>query len=131
MAAELLIPEAIGYLRDYVANNGGEERGIESLLNVLAEFGDGRLAADVMGPDAIDSHEGYAILDRLQDTNGPARPATEEIAERNGLDPQEVDKVLPLLMMLLCGYICARSASRAEGDCMKWAFDLLVPHRRI
>ena len=132
VATELLITELIDCLRKYVATKGGEEEGVENLLNLLAEFGDGRLAADVMGPDPIDPSEGEAILDRIYAAIGVARPTIDEIADRNGLDPEEVGKVLPLLAMLLCGYIAARFASGGEGgDGMAWAIDLLVPHRRI
>ena len=131
VAAELLITEMIDCLRNYVAIKGGEEQGVGHLMNVLGELGGGRLAADVMGHDPIDPSEGDAILDKLYAVNGFVRPTAEEIAERNGLDPEEVGKVLPLLAMLLCGYISARFVSGGEGDGMKWAIDMLVQDRRI
>ena len=130
-ASEALIPELMACLREFVRNQGGEEAGVKKLLGVLDELGDGQLAADVMGHERVSPDSGESILASLCAGEGPARPDPGELAARSGLDEALLEHLLPLLAMLLCGYISARASGDREGDGLGWARDLLVAERRI
>ncbi|MEZ5737346.1 MAG: hypothetical protein R3E09_16360 [Novosphingobium sp.] len=130
-ASEALIPELLTCLRLYVEREGGEEAGVNRLLHVLDELGGGRLAADVMGHEPVSPEPGNALLDRLCNGKVMTRPSPDVIAEQTGLDSALLEKILPLLAMLLCGYISARAGGSGEEDGLHWALDVLVPNKKI
>lgn len=129
--SEAMIPELLACLRAFVEREGGEEAGVKNLLGVLEELGGGRLAAEVMGHEPINPEPGETILKRICDGNAIKRPAPDAVAERTGLDLATIEKILPLLTMLLCGYISARAGGNGEEDGLHWALDVLVTDKKI
>ncbi|MCB2072913.1 MAG: hypothetical protein H6917_10400 [Novosphingobium sp.] len=130
-ASEALIPELLACLRIFVENEGGEEVGVKSLLGVLEELGGGRLAAEIMGHEAISLEPADAIFEQICDNRAIGRPIPGAIAEQSGVDQDVVENILPLLAMLMCGYVAARAGGSGDGDGLHWALDLLVKDRKI
>lgn len=129
--AEAMLPELLACLRAFVERAGGEETGVKNLLAVLEELGGGRLAAEVMGHEPFNPEPGETVLKRICDGNAIKRPVPGAVAERTGVDLTAIDKILPLLTMLLCGYIAARAKGSGAEDGFHWALDVLVTDKKI
>lgn len=126
-----MIPEILSCLRAFVEREGGEEAGVKNLLAVLEELGGGRLAAEVMGHEPFNPEPGETILKRMCDGNAIKRPDPGAVAARTGIDLTTVEKIMPLLTMLLCGYISARARGSGDEDGFHWALDVLVTDKKI
>jgi len=122
-----LLPMLIRGLRDYGAKAGGGEAGLIGLLALFREFGDGDLAADVMGPNRLDVSAGNRLLERLLGDGVEA--ATDEAERSTDVARDVLEELLPPLAMLVAGYIAARAAgSGAEGSGGLSGLDTLLVH---
>jgi len=116
-AAETLLPALLSGFRQFADRSGGGDAGVRGLLDELAQFGGGQLAADVMGPGTLDTAPGNAMLDRLIGPEVARRAVLIEAERTTGLDQALGERLLPGLAMLVGGYITARAGgSGAEGS---------------
>lgn len=119
-----LLPTLIGGVNRYAQAQGEGDKGLRALLSYFAELGDGSLAVDVMGLDPVDSAPGDAIVDRILGDGAARKQLVETAAQASKQDAAFLDRLLPALVMLLCGYIAAR-AEAAGGD-LDWLRDALA-----
>lgn len=122
-----LVPAFVARLGDHVRKLGGGGAGIRLLLGYLADFGDGKLAVEVMSPDPVDPGAGDAILARIVGDAAARRRLITDAAASSGQNPDAIERLLPLLAMLVCGYISARAeAAEAQGAGLDWLRDALA-----
>lgn len=122
-----LVPALVARLGDHVRKLGGGAAGMRLLLVYLADFGDGKLAVEVMSPDPVDPAPGEAILGRIVGDTAARRQLIAEAAVTGGQDPGAIERLLPLLAMLMCGYISARAeAAEVQGAGLDWLRDALA-----
>jgi hypothetical protein len=98
-AADALLPELLAYF----LNHGG---GMEGLLKLVDAAGGGAMAQAIMIGKPVDAGPGALLLAQLQ---GQGSPAWEEQPGTAEVDPELRQRMLPLLAMLLGGYLSARA----------------------
>ena len=59
VGAGALLPALLGGLRKRADVLGGGDAGVRALVEELVELGGGQLAADVMGPEPLDTQPGH------------------------------------------------------------------------
>jgi len=114
-AVELLLPSLVDGMRGHVARSGGGRRGFAALLALIESHGDGALAAQVMAPYPPDAKQGVALgaaISGLSEVDWLARVAA-LADERAGTEI--VLRTMPLLVMLVCGYMAALAAGGAAS----------------
>lgn len=112
-----LLPALLDGLRQLVDRRGGDGPGMQALVDMLVERGGGQLAADVMGPAALDPTPGNVIVSQAIGPEVARRAVLVEAERLSGLDPVFGDRLLPALTMLIGGYITARAlGSGAAGS---------------
>ena len=100
-AADALLPEL---LDDFLHFSSG----LPALLDLIAEAGGGALAQAIMLHDNVDTQPGLMILSRIK-RPGVASAAGQSPAAK--VDPVLRARMMPMLAMLLGGYISARADS--------------------
>lgn len=110
--ADALLPSLLDRTRTFVTEHGGGQIGAKALLDMLAELGDGNLAAEIMGPGPLDPAAGEILLGRLYPS---AQERAEAVGQAAAAGPEGADVALlerlhAPLAMLLGGYIAARAA---------------------
>ncbi|WP_296677576.1 DUF937 domain-containing protein [Novosphingobium sp.] len=114
--AEALLPAVIGGFRKHAETAGGGEGGLGSLIGMLGSLGGGALAANVLGPDSTNISMGNDVLGQIFGSKDVSRSVAADAAERTGIDPETLKRMLPLLAMLVGGYLSARAGgSGSEG----------------
>ncbi|MDE2411138.1 MAG: DUF937 domain-containing protein [Sphingomonadales bacterium] len=115
--AEALLPAILGGFRKHADSAGGGEGGLGSLIGMLGNMGGGALAANVLGPDASDVGMGNGVLGQIFGTKDVSRSVAADAAVRSGVDADTLKRMLPLLAMLVGGYLSARAGgSGSEGS---------------
>lgn len=114
---EALLPALVGGFAKRGEAAGGGEAGLGALVDVLGGLGGGSLAANVLGPDETESARGDAVLGEVFGSKDVSRSVAADAATRTGIDPAVLKRMLPLLAMLVGGYLSARAGgSGAEGS---------------
>ena len=115
--AEALVPAILGGFSKHSAAAGGGESGLGSLIDMLGAIGGGTLAANVLGPEATDISKGNDVLGQIFGSKDVSRSVAADAAGKTGIDPEVLKKMLPILAMLVGGYMSARAGgSGAEGS---------------
>jgi hypothetical protein len=84
---------------------------------MLGSLGGGELAANVLGPEATDVNKGNEVLGQIFGTKEVSRTVAADAAGKTGIDPAVLKKMLPILAMLVGGYLSARAGgSGAQGS---------------
>lgn len=108
-AAETLLPFLMSGLRAIVVAGGGGATGVAALLRRIEGFGDGNLAAELMGPARVETEPFERLTEQLVPGPGGWRALSEDCAIALHLERGVAERILQLLAMLLCGYISARA----------------------
>ena len=107
--AEALLPAVLGGFQKHSDAAGGGDSGLGSLIGMLGGLGGGGLAANVLGPDETDINRGNDVLGQIFGSKDVSRTVAGHAATKTGLDPQLLKQMLPILAMLVGGYISARA----------------------
>lgn len=115
--AEALLPALIGGFARQRDRAGGGDAGLISLVGTIGNLGGGTLAANVLGPDKTDIARGTAVLDWIFGSKDASRLVALHAVESSQLDAALLRRMLPLLAMLVGGYLAARAGgSGAVGS---------------
>lgn len=113
---EALLPAIVGGFCKYREGAGGDA-GLAEIANMLEKLGGGAMAAAVMGPDAADAGPGNSVLGAIFGSTDINDLVTGYAAQVTGLEPEMLRRMLPLLTMLVGGYLSSRATgSGAEGS---------------
>jgi hypothetical protein len=116
--AEALIPAILGGFKKQAQSQPG---GLEGLGGLLGQLGGGNLLDQVLGPQPTDVSQGNAVLGQLFGSKDVSRAVAQNAASQSGLDPALLKKMLPMLAMLVAGFMAKQrsdgtgSQSSAEG----------------
>ena len=114
---EALLPAIVGGFAKRSEAAGGGETGLGALVEVLGGLGGGSLAANVLGPDETEVGRGNDVLGEIFGSKDVSRSVAADAATRTGIDPATLKQMLPLLAMLVGGYLSARAGgSGTEGS---------------
>lgn len=115
--AEAMLPAILGGFSKQAESAGGGEGGLGSLIGMLGTLGGGALATNVLGPDETNPSMGNDVLGQIFGTKDVSRSVASHASGQTGIDPETLKKMLPLLAMLVGGYLSARaSGTGSEGE---------------
>lgn len=115
--SEALVPAIVAGLRSFVESHGPGDRGLSALVELLERLGGGELAAGVMAPGAVDTARGKAVLQAIFGSADASRAVAARTALGTRVEYGVLVRALPLLAMLIGGYVAARvRGSGAEGS---------------
>jgi hypothetical protein len=100
--AAALLPAILGgFKKETQAQPGG----IEGLGGLLGKLGGGSLIDNVVGPEPTDTGLGDNVLGQIFGSRDVSRAVAQNASATSGLDPALLKKMLPILAMLVAGYM--------------------------
>ena len=113
--AAALLPAVVGGFSKHADNAGGGEGGLGSLIGMLGGLGGASLAGNVLGPEPTDVDKGNDVLGQIFGSKDVSRKVATHASSQTGIDPALLKKMLPILAMLVAGYM-SHQASGAQGQ---------------
>lgn len=115
--AGALLPAIVGGFQKQSEAAGGGEGGLGSLIGMLGGLGGAGLADNVLGPQETDVNKGNDVLGQIFGSKDVSRTVAGHAAGQTGLDPELLKKMLPILAMLVGGYLSSRGGAQdgAQG----------------
>ena len=89
--------------------------GVEGLGGLLGRLGGGGLLDDVLSPQPTNSALGIDVLGQIFGSKDVSRAVAENAASNTGLDPSLLKRMLPLLAMVVTGYLAKQHGSAAQA----------------
>lgn len=108
--ADALLPAILGGFKKQAQT---QPRGIEGLDGLLGQLGGGGLLDQVLQSTPTDVSPGNEVLGRIFGSRDVSRTVAQDAASRTGLDPSVLKKMLPLLAMLVAGYMAKRQGTQS------------------
>jgi hypothetical protein len=108
--AVALIPAILGGFKKQAQS---QPAGLEGLGGLLGQLGGGGLLDDVLAPQATNVSRGNDVLGQIFGSKDVSRTVAQNAASQSGLDPSLLKKMLPMLAMLVGGYMAKQ---RGAGD---------------
>jgi hypothetical protein len=105
--AQALIPALLGGFKKQAQ---AHPAGLEGLGGLLGQLGGGGLLDAVLAPQRTDVNPGNAVLGRIFGSKDVSRTVAEQAAARTGLDPALLMKMLPMLAMMVAGFMAQHGA---------------------
>ena len=109
--AAALLPAILGGFKKQAQSSPD---GPEGLGGLLGQLGGSGLADQVVSPGPTDAPPGDAVLGQIFGSKDVSRTVAQSAATQSGLDPALLKRMLPLLAMLVAGYM-ARQGGGALG----------------
>jgi len=85
------------------------------LGGLLGALGGGALLEQVLAPQATNTAPGNDLLGHIFGNKEGSRAVAQNAAGATGLDPSILKKMLPLLAMLVAGYLAKQNTGGAQG----------------
>jgi hypothetical protein len=108
--ASALVPAILGGFKKQ-AQSGG----IEGLGGLLGQLGGDSLLEDVLAPRPTEVSRGNAVLGAIFGSKDVSRTVAQNAAAQSGLDPSLLKKMLPMLAMLVSGYMARQQGGPAPA----------------
>jgi hypothetical protein len=114
--AAALLPAILGGFKKQT-----ESSGLDGLGGLLSQLGGGGLLDDVLSPDPTDVGRGNDVLGQIFGSKDVSRTVAQDAAAKSGLSPALLKKMLPILAMLVAGYMAKQqggstAARPSAGD---------------
>ena len=100
--AAALLPAILGGFKKKAQPQQDSE---EALGGLLGRLGGGSLLDNVLSPQPTDLGRGNNVLGEIFGSKDVSRTVAENVAERSGLQPSLLKKMLPMLAMVAAGYM--------------------------
>lgn len=100
--AEALAPAVLGGFKKQAQAQPG---GLEGLGGLLDQLGGGGLLDQVLSPQPTNVGAGNDVLGQIFGSKDVSRTVSESAAAQSGLDPSLLKRMLPMLAMLVAGYM--------------------------
>lgn len=109
--AEALLPAILGGFKKQAQGSGG----VEGLGGLLGQLGGGGLLDAVLGPQPTPVEAGNDVLGQIFGTKEVSRSVAGDAAAKTGIDAGTLKKMLPILAMLVAGYMAQRGDGTNSG----------------
>jgi hypothetical protein len=109
--AAALTPAILGGFKKQAQAQPG---GLEGLGGLLTQLGGGNLLDDVVSSKPTDVSRGDEVLGQIFGSKDVSRAVAQNASSQSGVDPSVLKKMLPMLAMLVAGYM-ARQQSAGAG----------------
>jgi hypothetical protein len=106
--AAALAPAILG---GFKKQTQAQPAGLEGLGGLLGQLGGGSLLDDVLAPEPTNVARGNDVLGQIFGSKDVSRAVTQNAASQSGLDPSVLKKMLPMLAMLVAGYMARQPAT--------------------
>ena len=110
--AEALIPAILGGFKKQAQ---AQPSGLAGLGGLLGQLGGGSLLDNVLSPETTDVSRGNDVLGQIFASKDVSRTVAQNAASRSGLSPSLLQKMLPMLAMLVAGYMAKQPGEAAAG----------------
>ncbi len=100
--AEALVPAILG---GFKKQTQAQPAGLEGLGGLLGQLGGGSLLDNVLAPQPTDVSRGNDVLGEIFGSKDVSRAVAQNAASQSGLDPMLLKKMLPMLAMLVAGFM--------------------------
>ena len=106
--AAALLPAILGGFRKQTKTSG-----IGGLGGLLGQLGGGGLLDDVLATHPTNVDRGNNVLGQIFGSKDVSRAVAQDASTKSGLDPSLLKKMLPMLAMIVAGYMAKQ---RPAGD---------------
>lgn len=110
--AEALLPAILGGFKKTAQ---AQPAGIEGLGGLLGSLGGGGLFDSVVSPEPTPVEKGNDVLGQIFGSKEVSRQVAGSASEQTGIDPSLLKKMLPILAMLVAGYMAKQSGGGEGG----------------
>lgn len=110
--AEALLPAILGGFKKTTQAQPG---GLEGLGGMLGQLGGGGLLASVLGPEPTPVEKGNDVLGQIFGSKEVSRTVAGHAAEKTGIDPSLLKKMLPILAMVVAGTMAKQSGGQQDS----------------
>lgn len=109
--AEALLPAILGGFKTQAQNAGG----IEGLGGLLGQLGGGGLLDSVLGSGPTPVSQGNDVLGQIFGSKDVSRTVADHAAGQTGLDSGLLKQMLPILAMMIAGYMAKQGGGQQQG----------------
>ena len=109
--AEALAPAILGGFQKQTQAQATGPGGLAGLAGLLGQLGGGGLLDDLLSPQPTNVSRGNDVLSQIFGSKDVSRTVAQNAASQSGLDTSLLKKMLPMVAMLITGYM-ARQAAR-------------------
>ena len=110
--AAALLPAILGGFKKTTQTQPG---GLEGLGGLLGQLGGGGLCDAVVSPEPTPVEQGNDVLGQIFGSKDVSRTVAGHASEQTGIDPSLLKKMLPILAMLVAGYMAKQSGGGEGG----------------
>jgi hypothetical protein len=110
--AEALLPAILGGFKKTTQAQPG---GLEGLGGLLGQLGGGGLLDSVLSPEPTPIEKGNDVLGQIFGSKDVSRTVAGHAAEQTGIDSSLLKQMLPILAMLVAGYMAKQSGGGEGG----------------
>jgi hypothetical protein len=111
--AEALAPAILGGFKKQAQS---QPSGLEGLGGLLGKLGGGGLLDDVLGPQPTNVNRGNDVLRQIFGSKDVSRTVAQDAASKTGLSPDLLKKMLPMMAMLVAGYMAKQRTASAAAN---------------
>jgi hypothetical protein len=111
--AAVLIPAILG---GFKRQTQAQPNGLEGLGGLLGQLGGGGLFDQVLAPEPTNTSLGNDVLGQIFGSREVSRTVADNAAAKSGLDPALLKKMLPMLAMLVAGYMAKHRSGGASSS---------------
>ncbi|MDP9142297.1 MAG: DUF937 domain-containing protein [Pseudomonadota bacterium] len=110
--ASALAPAILGGLKNQAQS---QPTGLEGLGGLLGQLGGGGLLDNVLASQPTDVGRGNNVLGQIFGSKDVSRTVAQNAASKSGLDPALLKKMLPIIAMLVAGYMAKQRSGAGAG----------------
>jgi hypothetical protein len=111
--AEALIPAILGGFKKQAQS---QPAGVEGLGDLLGQLGGGGLMDDVLSPQPTPVDRGDNVLGQIFGSKDVSRTVAQNAASQSGLEPSLLKKMLPMVAMLVAGYMAKQRSTGSAAQ---------------
>jgi hypothetical protein len=120
--AEALLPAILGGFKKQAQT---QPTGVDGLLQMVSGLGGTSLLDEVLAPHPTDVNQGNNVLGQIFGSKDVSRTVAQSAAAQTGLDPNVLKRMLPMLAMLVAGYMTRQGGAAASAQAPGGIGDLL------
>lgn len=111
--AAALMPALLGGFKKQAQ---AQPAGLDGLVGMLGGLGGGGLMDQVLAPQPTNVTAGNDVLGQVFGSRDVSRAVAQNAATRSGLDPSLLKKMLPVLAMLVAGYMAKQRGGASTAS---------------
>ncbi len=111
--ASALAPAILGGLKNQAQS---QPTGLEGLGGLLGQLCGGGLLDNVLASQPTDVGRGNNVLGQIFGSKDVSRTVAQNAASKSGLDPALLKKMLPIVAMLVAGYMAKQRRGAGAGN---------------